>query len=112
MHHQGTKTQRKTEEGLFGTTAEESGRTKKHKRQRAPARWRLVLNNACRCSVELGRGLLKLVRQGDAPLAITRALSTRSLLAKHALYQYVVIWQVPPPASQATSLREAKMTKT
>jgi hypothetical protein len=42
--------------------------------------------NACRCSVELGRGLLKLVRQGDAPLAITRALSTRSLpLEAHAL---------------------------
>ena len=55
------------------------GKHKKHKRQRAPARWRLVLKNACRCSVELGRGLLKGVRQGDTPLAITRALSTRSL---------------------------------
>ena len=55
------------------------GTYQKHKRQRAPARWRLVLKNACRCSVELGRGLLKGVRQGDTPLAITRALSTRSL---------------------------------
>src|SRR3569832_500231 len=67
-------------------TARRSVPATKHKRQRAPARWRLVLKNACRCSVELGRGLLKGVRQGDTPLAITRALSTRSLpLEAHAL---------------------------
>jgi hypothetical protein len=70
-----------TEAG-YRIVQERGGKFGTDKKTQTPARIGTLafgFENACRCSVELGRGLLKWVRQGDTPLAITRALSTRSL---------------------------------